>query len=146
MEKTVQDFMGLKHIAIVGASRSGKKFGNTIAAELKERQYQVYLVHPEAKEIGGEPCYPSLAALEGKAEGVLICVPPRAAVQALREAAQTGLKNIWLQQGAQSSEALALAKELGLNPVTGKCILMYAQPVRSVHAFHRLVARLFGQM
>jgi hypothetical protein len=35
---------------------------------------------------------------------------------------------------------------LGLEPVTGKCILIYAEPVRSWHGFHRLFCRLTGQL
>jgi predicted CoA-binding protein len=146
MDQTVKDFIQLKRIAVVGVSRSGKKFGNTIATELKQRGYQVFIVHPEAKEIGGEPCYPNLAALQGKVDGVLICVPPSQAGQVLQEAAQAGMKKIWLQQGAQSPEVLAQARELGINPVAGKCILMYAEPVRSLHGWHRAFARLFGQL
>jgi predicted CoA-binding protein len=53
---------------------------------------------------------------------------------------------VWLQQGAESPEALALARDLGLNLVARKCVLMYAPPVRSFHAWHRVFARLFGQL
>jgi predicted CoA-binding protein len=146
MDPAIQNFIDCKRIAVVGASRSGKKFGNTIATELKQRGYQVLLVHPEAQEIDGERCYPNLAALQGKVDGVLICVAPRAAGQALREAAQAGIQNIWLQQGAQSPETAALAKELGVHPVAGKCVLMYVPPVKSLHGFHRAFARVFGQL
>lgn len=145
MDQAIQDFVRGKRIAILGVSRTGKKFGNSIYSELKQRGYQLYIVHPEAKEIGGEPCYPNLAALEGKINGVLICVPPRQASAAVREAAQAGIKNIWLQLGAQSPEVLAAAHELGVNPVVGKCILMYADPVGGMHNFHRMFAKVFGQ-
>lgn len=145
MKQAIQDFVGLKNIAVVGVSRSGKKFGNAIATEMRQRGYNIYIVHPEAKEIDGQPCYPSLAALQGKVDGALICVPPRAASQVLREAVDAGVKSIWLQQGAQSPEVLAVAKELGVDPVAGKCILMYAEPVSSLHAFHRFFAKVFGQ-
>ena len=146
MDPAIQNFIECKRIAVVGASRSGKKFGNTVATELKQRGIEVFLVHPEAQEIGGEHCYPNLAALQGQAEAVVICVAPKAAGQALREAVQAGIKNIWIQQGAQSPETLALAKELGVTPVVGKCVLMYAPPVRSLHGWHRGFARLFGQL
>ncbi len=146
MNQAVQDFIQGKRIAIVGVSRSGKKFGNTIYAELRARGYQVSIVHPQAQEIGGEPCFPNLAALRGKIDGVVICVSPDQAGQVLREAVQADIKNIWLQQGAQSPEVLALAHQLGVNPVAGKCILMYAQPVRSFHRFHRGFMQLFGQL
>ena len=146
MDQTIQDFIQAKRIAVVGVSRTPKKFGNTIYTELKQRGYQVFAVHPEMKEIGGEPCYPNLASLKGKVDGVLICVSPRQAAQAVRDAAGIGVKQIWLQQGAQSSEAAAVARELGVNPVTNKCILMYAQPVRGFHPWHRAFNKLVGQL
>jgi predicted CoA-binding protein len=64
----------------------------------------------------------------------------------LKEAATAGIKNIWLQQGSESSEVLAQAKQLGLSVISGKCILMYAPPVRSWHGFHRFVMKLIGQL
>jgi len=148
MDQAIQDFIAGKRIAVVGVSRSGKKFGNTISLELKQRGYQVFMVHPQAQEIGGERCYPNLASLQGKVDGVLICLPPTSAGQALREAAQAGMKKVWLQQGAQSPEVLALARELGITPVAGKCILMYVttgDPFFSPHRLHGAVMKLIGQ-
>ncbi len=146
MNQAVQDFINGNRIAVVGVSRDGTKFGNTAFAELAARGYQVFAVHPTAQEIAGAPCYPNLTALRGQVDGVLVSVSPQQAVSVLREAALIGLKNVWLQQGAESPEALALARDLGLNLVTRKCVLMYAPPVRSSHAWHRAFARLFGQL
>ena len=146
MDRAIQDFINGKRIAIVGVSRDGTKFGNTAFAELAARGYQVFPVHPTAREVAGTPCYPNLAALRGQVDGALVSVSPQQAVSVLREAAAIGLKNVWLQQGAESPEALALARELGLNLVARKCVLMYAPPVRSFHAWHRVFAKLFGQL
>jgi uncharacterized protein len=146
MKQTIIDFVAGKSIAVVGASRSGKKFGNIAATELKARGYQVFFVHPVAKTIDGQPCYPDLAAVAGQVDGAWICVSPKQSADAVRQAAAAGLKHVWLQMGAESPEALAAAREAGLDPVTGKCILMYAQPVRSFHAWHRAFARLTGTL
>ena len=146
MNQAIKEFVESKRIAVVGVSRSGKKFGNAVYTELKQRGYQVFIVHPEAKDIAGEPCYPSLASLQGRVDGVVICVSPKQTEQALREAANAGMKRIWLQQGAQSPAAMTAARELGIEPITGKCILMYAQPVRSFHAWHRAFCKLTGQL
>jgi len=146
MNQAIQDFIDGKRIAVVGVSRKGNKFGNTALAELAARGYQVFPVHPEAREIGGAACYPNLAALRDQVDGVLVVVPPQPAVGVLREAAAAGLTNVWLQQGAESVEGLALAGELGLNLVAGKCVLMYAPPVRGAHGWHRAFARLFGRL
>lgn len=146
MKQEIVDFLEGKRFAVVGVSRAEKKFGNAIFTELKARGFQMYAVHPEMKEIGGEPCYPNLAALQGKIDGVIVCVQPDKAGAVLRDAANAGVKNVWLQSGAQSAETQALAASLGLKVVAGKCILMYAQPVGSFHGFHRGIMRLFGQL
>lgn len=146
MKPEIRDFIQGKRFAIIGVSRSGKKFGNSIYTELKERGYQLFIVHPEAQEIGGETCYPTLAALKGQVDGVIVCVLPEKAAPVLREAKAAGMTKIWLQQGAQSPAVLAEAEKLGLKPVAGKCILMYAQPVRGFHTFHRGFMKLFGQL
>jgi uncharacterized protein len=145
MNQAIQDFMAAQRIAVVGVSRSGKKFGNTISTELKQRGKQIFLVHPEAKEINGERCYASLAELKGQVDAVVVCVSPQQAGQVIREAGAAGLKNVWLQMGAESSAVLQAAKEVGITPVTGKCILMYVEPVNSIHGWHRGFAKLFGQ-
>jgi predicted CoA-binding protein len=146
MDKIIETFVQGKHLAVVGASRSGKKFGNIAFKELKERGYQLYLIHPQAEQIDGEQCYPSLSAVQGKVDGVLVSVPPKQTLNVLKEAAAAGMKNVWLQQGSESSEVLAQAKQLGMSVISGKCILMYAPPVRSWHGFHRIVMKLIGQL
>jgi predicted CoA-binding protein len=146
MDTAIQDFIASKRMAIVGVSRNGKKFGNMAYKELQNRGYQVYIVHPEAKEIEGAPCYPNLAALKEKVDRVVVSLPPEQGMQVLREAAQVGLKNVWIQQQGDSPELLALGRDLGLNLVHGKCILMYAGPVRSFHGFHRFFVKLVGQL
>ena len=146
MEQAVQDFIDGKRIALVGMSRGGKKFGNMAYKELKERGYQVYPVHPEAEQIDGENCYKNLASLPESVDGVLVVVPPERSSQVMRDAAEAGIRNVWLQQGAESPEVLALGGELDLNLVSKKCILMYAEPVGSVHGVHRFFVKLFGKL
>ena len=145
MNQAIEEFIAGKHIALVGATQNPKKFGNALLIELKARGYKVEPIHPTAIEIAGQPCYPSLAALPGKVDGVLICVKPAQVEDVLRQAANAGIKRVWLVQGAESAAALRLGKELGLTVVSGKCILMYAPPVKSIHSFHRFFVKLTGQ-
>lgn len=146
MNQAIEEFVQGKQVAIVGVSRSGKKFGNAILSELKQRGYQMFIVHPEAQEIAGETCYPTLTALQGKVDRAIICLPARQAVNVIRQAAEAGVKKVWLQQGGESPEAMALARETGIELISGKCILMYAPPVGSIHGLHRTIARIFGQL
>jgi len=144
MNPTIQQFVQTKRLAVVGVSSSPQKFGNMLYKELKQRGYQVFAVHPTLEKADGDPCYPNLVALRGKVDGVVINTKPERTPEALRDAAAAGLKLAWLQQGAQSPEAIQVAGELGITIVTGKCILMYAEPVTSVHKVHRFFAKIFG--
>jgi uncharacterized protein len=146
MEAAIENFIKCKRIAVVGVSRDQKKFGSAIYADLKTRGYQVFAVNPSTAEIAGDPCYSSLSVLKDKIDAAVICVKPAQASAVLQDAAQIGLQNIWLQQGSESPEVLKTAHDLGLNPITKKCILMYAPPVQSIHNWHRFFAKLFGQL
>jgi hypothetical protein len=148
MDARIQDFISGKRIALVGASRSNEKnkFGNMAATELKRRGYEVYLVHPQADTINGEAAYHNLSALHGRVDGVLVILPAAKSTPVLQEAAALGIRNVWIQQGGESPDLIELGKELKLNMVTHKCILMYAQPVRSFHTIHRFIARVTGQL
>ena len=146
MNSLIEQFVSSKRIAVVGMSRSGKKFGNMAAKELKTKGYEIFVVHPEAAEIDGFACSPSLSSLSGKIDAVWISVPPAKVSPVLNEAAEIGLKNIWLQQGAWSSEVQQTIDQLGLPVVSKKCIMMYAPPVKSVHKFHRTIKGIFGRL
>lgn len=145
MDTKVQEFLKAKRMAVVGVSHNEQKFGTAIYKELKGQGIEVYGVNPTMEMIDGDKCYASLTDLAGKVDGVVISLPPQKAANVVREAAAVGLTRIWLQQGAQSAETARAAREVGVDPVEGKCILMYAGEVKSVHAFHRFFAKLFGQ-
>lgn len=145
MDQKIQDFVQAKRLAVVGVSRSEQKFGTAIYKELKARGFQVFGVNPQMQTIAGDPCYASIGELAGKVDGAVICLPPQKAALVIREAAAAGIQNIWLQQGSQSLETKQAAREAGVSPVEGKCILMYAGEVKSIHGFHKFVAKLFGQ-
>ena len=145
MDQAIQDFIGQKKVAVVGASRQGNKFGNSAAKELQERGYEVFYIHPEIDEIDGQPTYPNLDAVKDQAESVWISIPAERGENVLREAAAAGLTKVWIQQGGTSPQLEKLADELGLELIAGKCILMYAEPVRSFHKFHQVIWKMIGQ-
>lgn len=142
----IEQFMQLKKVAVVGVSRNKDKFGNMIYRELKTSGYQVMAVNPNADMVEGDRCFAGLGALPEKPEGVVVVVAPKDTLKVLDEAAGLGIKNIWIQQGASSRETDQKCAELKLNCVSGECIFMYLEPVKSVHAFHRFFKRLFGKM
>lgn len=145
MEQAVSDFICCKNLALIGVSKTKGKFGNYAYKELTSRGYNVYAVHPSEKEIEGILCSPNLLSIKEKVDGVFVSVSPQNIPSILQEISSAGLKNVWLQQGCESNEAFEEAKKLGLNLISKKCILMYAEPVRSFHKFHRFFANIFSR-
>ncbi len=145
MKHAVNDFIQCKNLALLGVSKTKGKFGNYVYKELTSRGYDVYAVHPTENEIDGIPCFPNISSLKEKVEGVFVSISPKNIPSILQEISSTGIKNVWLQQGCESLEAIDQAKKLGLNLVSKKCILMYAEPVKSFHKFHRFLENIFSR-
>lgn len=142
----VQEFVACKRLALAGASRSGKKFGNTVLRELTAKGYEMLPVHPHAETIDGVHCWRRFADIPGAVGGVVVVVPPPEAARVVREALDAGITRVWLQQGSESEGAIAECLDRGALVVAGHCILMFAEPVRSFHRFHRTIWRLLGKL
>lgn len=142
---SVEQFLSEKTLALAGASRSGKKFGNTVVKELTQKGYELLLVHPEASEIEGLTCYSGLSELPDGVGGLVLIVPPERTERITREAAAAGIRRIWMQQGSESTTAVEFCRENGIDVIHGECILMYAQPT-GFHKFHRWIWGLFGKL
>jgi predicted CoA-binding protein len=141
----VHEFLSQRTLALAGASRSGKKFGNEILKALKRNGYRIYPIHPSAETVEGERCYSAIQALPEKVSGLVICLPPVQTEIVVRQAHAAGITRVWLQQGAESYAALRFCQQHGINAVHGQCIMMFAEPVESIHKFHRWVWRLIGK-
>jgi uncharacterized protein len=144
-QSLVEQFLAQRSLGLVGVSRSGKKFGNTVLRELTRRGYRVSVVHPEAAEIDGVRCVPSVAELPDDVGGLVIVVPPEQTEKVVREAAARGVRRIWMQQGAESAAAIELCRESGIDLVHGECILMFAEPA-GIHRFHHWLWKLLGKL
>jgi predicted CoA-binding protein len=141
----VNEFLAQQTLAVVGASRHGGKFGNTAYNELRAKGYKVLPVHPHAEIIEGDPCYPSLAALPEAVDGVVIVLPPSETEKVVAEAAQAGIRRVWMQQGAESQAAIRFCEERDMCAVHGACILMFAAP-GGLHRLHRWAWRILGNL
>jgi predicted CoA-binding protein len=142
---SIEAFLAEPAIAVVGVSRSGKGFGNLAARELRRKGYRIYPVNAYAEIVDGERCYRSLGDVPQPIGAVLIVVPPEQAIEVVRQAAASGIRRIWLQQGAESPQALRACAELGLEVVAGECVLMFARPT-GIHKAHRWVWGVLGKI
>ena len=111
-------------VAVVGATDNPAKYGYVIYRDLKRKGYRVFPVNPNRRTVDGDQAYPSLEELPEKPTIVNIVVPPSATLEVLRACLELGLKNIWLQPGAESPEALAFVQEHGFNYLANACIMV----------------------
>jgi len=145
-KKVVDEFLNQRTLALVGASRSGKKFGNSILRELTAKGYRLFPVHPHAQAIDGKPCSPSLGSLPEPVGGVIVVLPPKETERVVREAHEAGIGRVWMQQGAESEEAIQYCRSHAMQEVHGECILMFAQPTGFPHRVHRFFNGVFKKL
>jgi len=142
----VCEFLSERRLALVGASRSGASFGNTVLKELKNKGYEILPVHPEADVVDGMDCRRRLSELPGDVTALVVVVPPTETERVVEDAARVGLKRVWLQQGAESPEAIDSCRRHGIDVVHGECILMFAEPAGFIHRVHRWLWGVLGKL
>lgn len=142
----IDDFLSQPALALAGASRSGRKFGNAVLKELTAKGYRVFPIHPEADLLGGVRAYRSLRDLPEPVGGLVLVVPKPQAAALVKEAAEAGIRRVWLQQGAESPEAIEAGRAAGLTVIAGECVLMFARDAAFIHRAHRWVMGVFGKL
>ena len=123
-ERTDEFLDGAPH-AVVGASQDRSKYGNKVLRAYLQTNRSVYPVNPSAAEVEGLRAYPSLAGLPEKVHGISVITPPSVAESIVEQADELGIKNIWMQPGAESDAAIRRAERLGMNVIAGgPCLLV----------------------
>lgn len=137
-------FINDREIAIAGASRDPKKFGNIVFKTLQSKGMNVYPVNPNTDKLDQDVCYKKLEDIPDHVKNLLIVLKPEETKKAVQEAINKGFKKIWIQNGSESTEAITMAKDAGITLISKKCILMYANPT-GFHKFHMRISKLFGK-
>jgi len=145
-KKSIEKFLEARKMAIAGVSRNPKKFGVTVYKELKAKGYIVFPVNPNADLIEGEACFHSVSALPLDVRNLLVITPRDQTIQVVKEALAKGIDNIWIQQMSETKEVLDYLKEKDVNLVYKECIMMWSEPVKSIHKFHRWILKFFGKL
>jgi predicted CoA-binding protein len=149
IDAAVKSFLDLRRIAVAGVSRSGSSPANAIAERLRETDHEVFAVNPAGEPVDGHPCYPSIGAIEGGVEGVVVVTSPDHARVIAQDAAASGAEWIWFHQGfgpvSFDDETLRVANEAGLKVISAGCPMMYCCP-DGFHRCARAVFRFFGRI
>ncbi|GAB1451855.1 CoA-binding protein [Draconibacterium sp.] len=140
----IQKFLAPRKMAIAGASRNVQKFGGSVFKELLENGFELYPVNPNADEILGVKCYKSVDDLPPDVEYLYIVTPKYETELVANAAVRKAMKMVWIQRQSDTPNAILTIEKAGIPLVYDKCIMMFAEPVRGAHRFHRLLAKVFG--
>jgi uncharacterized protein len=144
--QSIGDFLSQKKIALIGVSRDTRQLANVAFRFLKTHAYTVYPVNPNAEQVEGERCFPTLASLPEKVDGVLIFLPPEKTINVLPEIAEAGITHVWLQQQTESPQAIQFCLDHHMNVVYGECIMMFSEPLTFPHRLHRWGKKIIGSL
>lgn len=104
-------------VAVIGASSNRDKFGNKALRAFENQGYTVIPINPNEKEVEGHAAYASVLDVPGAIDVATLYIPPRYGVRVMEQLAQKGVAKVYLNPGADGSEVVKRARELGLNAI-----------------------------
>jgi uncharacterized protein len=140
----IDRFFDSEAFAVIGVSADRKKFGNAVFRNMRDAGLTVFPVHPTLDSVEGEACYHSVGELPAEVKSVVTVVPPPQTERVIPLCAERGVTSVWMQPGSSSVPAVDTARAAGMNVVDGQCILMFLEPVKSIHKVHRWINRVVG--
>lgn len=102
-------------VAILGASRDRRKYGNKSVRAHLQQGYEVFPINPNATEVEGLKAYPDLASVPlSTLDRISVYLPPEVGLGLLDEIKARGAAEVWFNPGSDSDELVARAEALGL--------------------------------
>ncbi len=125
MKKEIEEFLKASAFGVVGASSDRSKYGNRVLRCYQQHGLKAVPVNPKATEIEGAACVASVANLPDEVTSISVITPPAITEQVVEQAAKKGIRNVWMQPGAESPRAVDFCRARGINVIAdGSCILV----------------------
>ncbi len=112
-----------RSVAVIGASNDRAKYGNKAVRAYLRSGYKVYPVNPKGEAVEGLEAYRSILDIQAEVERATLYVLPEVGLKVIEEIAQKGVKELYVNPGAESDELVNKARKLGLNPILACSIL-----------------------
>ena len=133
----MEKFFTPRSVALVGASTSKGKIGNSILDSLVNYDYkgEVYPINPKADKIFGKKCYPSVADIPGDVDLVVVSVDLSITPPILKDCAKKGVHSVVIVSGggkelggkraAYEAEIKRLSAKYNIRIIGPNCIGMF---------------------
>ncbi len=110
-------------VAVIGASTDRSKYGNKAVRAFRNHGDQVVPINPTEGEVEGLKAYRSVLDVPGPIDMATFYVPPRVGEAVIEEVARKGIREVWLNPGADSDALAARAAALQIQAVRACSIL-----------------------
>ena len=121
----IRRFLESAAYGVVGASSRRHKYGNKVLRCYQQNGRRAIPVNPHEQEIEGAHCVASVSDLPDDVQSISVITPPAVTERVVEEAARKGIRNVWMQPGAESDAAIATCERNGINVIAdGSCVLV----------------------
>jgi uncharacterized protein len=110
-------------VAVIGASRERAKYGNRAVRAYLRQGWTVYPVNPTEKDVEGLPTFAAITDIPGEVDRATLYVPPAIGLGLMAGIKAKGVKELFLNPGAESDEVVAEAERLGMEPILACSII-----------------------
>jgi uncharacterized protein len=110
-------------VAVLGASRDRRKYGNKAVRAYVESGFTVFPVNPNEATIEGLKAYPTLDAISDPIDFISLYVPPAIGLKLLPAIAARKPRELWLNPGAESDELIEAAADHHLRAIVACSIV-----------------------
>lgn len=121
----IRQFFTSAQFGVVGASKRRHKFGNKVLRCYRQNKLIAIPVHPTELQVEGIDCVASVGELPDGVKSISIITPPQVTEKIVVQAFEKGIRNIWMQPGAESGGAVRFCQERDVNLIYGgPCLLV----------------------
>lgn len=142
----LQRLFNPQSVAVFGASPNPQSFGARTIVNMARYRGRIFRINPRYDAIGGEPCYPSAAALPDVPDCALLSVPREHIEAALLDCAAKGVGGVVVfasgyaetgvpEHAADQARMSAIARETGLRIIGPNCLGFVNFPLQAMLSF-----------
>lgn len=115
----------MQTVAVIGASRDRRKFGNKAVRGFLHAGWTVIPINPHDDEIEGLRAWSSVLDVPGPIDMATLYVPPAVGERIVGEVARRKIPVLWLNPGSDGPGVVRRARELGLEPTVGCSLIAH---------------------
>jgi len=121
----IDRFLDSPAFGVAGASTRRHKYGNKVLRCYLQNGRRAIPINPRETNIEGVACVARVIDLPADVESLSVITPPSVTERIVEEAIRTGVRNIWMQPGAESELAVDACRRAGMNVIAdGSCLLV----------------------